>query len=89
MGMPWSPMGALHRINEDQYEVRDGETRVAIIRRVEIGHPAEWYWRSVTWDDDPAARSLLGYFPTLKFATYVTWRLWDQHGRVPVEEQYV
>lgn len=84
-------MSALRRVSAVEYEVWDSDRdyRVAVIRKVQIGHPITDYWRSVTGDQDPAARNLLGYFPTLEFATHVTWRLWDQHSRIPVEQQYV
>lgn len=82
-------MSALRRVSAVEYEVWDSDYRVAIIRHVQIGHPRTPYWRSVTGDTDRTKRQLLGYFPTIEFATHVTWRLWDQHTRIPIEDQYV
>lgn len=89
MGMPWSPMQAVRRTADDEWTMYDDGERIAIIKRVRIGKPSTWYFRSVTGDQNPQSRTLLGYFPTLDFAATVTWRLWDQHGRIQVEKQFV
>ena len=54
----------------------DRSKRVAIIREVEIGAARETMIRSVTWDDDPSKRVLIGYFPHLRMAAEVTWAEW-------------
>lgn len=89
MGMPWSPTQALTRVSDFEYWMHDKSHRIAIIRRVEIGKPRQWYWRSVTGDQDRSQRNLIGYFPTLEFAAYTTWHSWEQHARLPVEDQRV
>lgn len=89
MGMPWSPMQSLTKVSDFEYWMHDRSQRVAIIRRVEIGKPKQWYWRSVTGDQDRKHRQLIGYFPTIEFAAYTTWHSWEQYGRLPVEDQHV
>lgn len=70
--MPWSPMQAVRRTAADEWAMYDGDERIAIIKRVRIGKPAAWYFRSVTGDRDRSRRALLGYFPMLDFAATVT-----------------
>jgi hypothetical protein len=61
----------------------DRSTKIAVIRLLELGPIArrETFFRSVTFDVDPARRSLIGYFPSLRFAAEVTWAEWKKaHG---------
>lgn len=51
----------------------DGSTRIAVLRRVEVGSPREPLVRSVTWAAESEDRVLIGYFPHLKMAAAVTW----------------
>lgn len=85
--MPWSPMQSLTRFG-DEYLMYDKHYRVAIIRQVEISRPKGTLWRSVTGDEDPTERQLVGYFPTLEMAAAVTWRTWTQR-RQQIESIYL
>ena len=53
--------------------VFDGSRRIAIIRLVDIR--GQRLLRSVTYDDDPERRSLIGYFPAnaMRLAAECTW----------------
>ena len=86
-GMPWNPMHALERIGQDHI-LFDNTTRVAIIRQVTITRPTGTLWRSVTANQDPTDRTLIGYFPSLEMSVHVTWKLWVQRHQ-PAEEQHV
>lgn len=78
-------MHALDQIG-DEWFMRDRGRKVAIIRQVHIERPSGVLWRSVTWEDNPARRALIGYFPTIQMAAAVTWRTWVQRER-PVEQR--
>jgi len=53
----------------------DGSTRIAVIRRVEVGTPAEPMLLAEAWAADPAERAFIGYFPAdrVRLAADVTW----------------
>lgn len=74
-------MMAVTRVSDKEGHLYDGSTRVAILRQVYIGRPSATLWRSVTGDHDPAARQLVGYFPTIQMAAAVTWRSWNQRHK--------
>ncbi|MBC9954965.1 hypothetical protein ICM05_09975 [Leucobacter sp. cx-42] len=81
-------MQAVQRTAEREWRMYDREC-IAIICHVYIGRPAgAWLYRAVTFDQDPARRMLLGYFPSLEMAAHVTWRSWALQHR-PVETHYV
>lgn len=77
-------MMTLTRVSDEEAWMYDGALRIAIIRRVRIGRPSALLWRSVTGDENPDDRALVGYFPSLQMASAVTWRSWDQRHK-PVE----
>lgn len=56
----------------------DDTTRIAIIREVQAGTPAEPMLLAETWAAEPTERILLGYFPEgrLRFAADVVWMLY-------------
>ncbi|MDP9027436.1 MAG: hypothetical protein M3N46_07740 [Actinomycetota bacterium] len=60
---PWPPI----RIAQSEWIVmRDSKREpVAVIRALRLGPRDELFFRVVTWAADSAARTLLGYFPTL------------------------
>ncbi|WP_157486876.1 hypothetical protein [Leucobacter salsicius] len=84
-GMPWNPMMAVQRVSDDEGHLYDGNVRVAILRQVRIGRPSALLWRSVTGDQAPDDRHLVGYFPSIQMAAAVTWRSWNQRHK-PVEQ---
>ena len=53
----------------------DDTTRIAIIREVEAGTPAEPMLLAETWAAQPADRCFIGYFPVdrLRLAADVVW----------------
>ena len=68
----------------DEWRIFDDRERVAIIRRIDnLGPRRDWtLFRSVTWEERSADRVLIGYFPTLDMAVYITWQEWRKaHGR--------
>lgn len=78
-------MMAVERVSDTEGWMYDRGHRIAILRRVDIGRPRATLWRSVTGDEDPTARELIGYFPTIQMAAAVTWRTWRQRN-IPVEQ---
>ncbi|WP_148286374.1 hypothetical protein [Microbacterium sp. B19] len=74
MVQAWSPMSQLQRSPEQGvWYLFDTSKRIAIIRLVEVR--GRKLLRSVTFDHDPAARQLIGYFPedAMKLAVECTW----------------
>lgn len=70
----WSPMSQLQRSPEQGvWYLFDTSKRIAIIRLVEVR--GRKLLRSVTFDHDPAARQLIGYFPedAMRLAVECTW----------------
>ena len=56
----------------------DDTTRIAIIREVQAGTPAEPMLLAETWAGEPAERILLGYFPAdrLRLAADIVWSVY-------------
>ena len=70
----WSPLSQLQRSPEPGVAyLYDHSKRIAIFRHVEVR--GERLLRVVTYNDDPAKRALIGYFPSESFrlAAEVTW----------------
>jgi hypothetical protein len=65
----------------------DGHRKVAVLRVVKIGLPAEMLVRWVTWAERSEDRVLLGYFPHLKLASWVTWKEWAKVTSQPATER--
>jgi hypothetical protein len=77
----WAP--TVNRFR-DEWLVFDERERVALIRKLEhFGPRKNWtLFRSVTWEERSEDRVLIGYFPSLDMAVYVTWQEWRKaHGR--------
>ena len=66
--------------------MHDGGKPIAIMRLLELGPDTSRVKviRTVTWDDDPTKRMLIGYFPSLKFAADITWAEWKRSQGIAV-----
>jgi hypothetical protein len=69
----WQPK--LRSVRRGEWIVFDDTTRIAIIREVEAGTPAEPMLLAETWAAEPAERCFIGYFPVdrLRLAADVVW----------------
>ena len=70
----WSPMSQLQRSPEPGvWFIYDKSRRIAIVRVVEVR--GRKLLRSVTFNEDPALRQLIGYFPedAMRLAVECTW----------------
>jgi hypothetical protein len=56
----------------------DGHMKIAVIREVRIGPKKERMIRSVTWAEKSEDRILIGYFPHIEMAAYVTWDVYRE-----------
>ncbi|UOE45989.1 hypothetical protein [Agromyces larvae] len=75
----WRP--DLRSVRRGEWIMFDRGRRIAILREVEIGMGAEQkerLIRSVTYAEQSADRTLIGYFPTLRLAAVVTWSMWQR-----------
>ena len=69
----WQPK--LRSVRRGEWIMFDDTTRIAIIREVEAGTPAEPMLLAGTWAAQPADRCFIGYFPVdrLRLAADVVW----------------
>lgn len=77
----WSAMSQLQpAITPGEWYMFDKTKRIAIIRYVTIS--GRRLLRSVTFDNDPAQRILIGYFPddALRLAADCTWSEYIRHS---------
>jgi hypothetical protein len=65
----------------------DGHMKIAIIREVKMGPKKERMIRSVTWAAKSEDRILIGYFPHLEMAAYVTWDVYRVEKARAVERR--
>lgn len=70
-------MRALQRsIRPGEWLMVDRGRKIAVLLQLEIGPRRQKLIRSVTWAPASEDRVLIGYFPDLEMAAYVTWREW-------------
>lgn len=84
----WSPMSQLQASPEPGiWYVFDHSKRIAIIRHVEIR--GRRLLRSVTFDQDPERRLLIGYFPDdeMRLAVECTWSEYVRATGPPVSNR--
>ena len=63
--MPWHPLEQAHRVSADQlYLIDPWMGPWAIVRRLEF--TGEFYYRAVTFREDPVQRELIGYSKDLR-----------------------
>ena len=69
----WQPK--LRSVVPGEWIMFNGSRRIAIIRRVTAGTPAQPMLYAETWAEQPDERSMIGYFPEdrLRFAADVVW----------------
>lgn len=83
----WSPLSEVSTTpNRDEWIMYDGAKRIAIMRLLELGPGKSRVRviRAVTWDVDPTRRTLIGYFPSLRFAADITWAEWKRSQGIAV-----
>ena len=69
----WQPK--LRSVRHGEWIMFDDIRRIAIIRTVDAGTPAEPMLLAETWAEDVAERCFIGYFPVdrLRLAADVVW----------------
>ena len=84
MAHNWTPMRALQRsIRPGEWLMLDRGRKIAILLEVKTKPNDVKMIRSVTYADRSEDRALIGYFPDLATAAYVTWGEWVRANPTP------
>jgi len=84
----WTPMRALQRsVRPGEYLMFDRSRKIAVLLPVVIGPKRTKLIRVVTWAERSEDRALIGYFPDMETAAWLTWQMWVKaNPSSPVDE---